>query len=185
MDIPDAAFSPLDLNRFTTFFLVPYIAHKLIMADMECDEAKAYTIMTESAGVGEGLHPEDDEDGELQEILDSNSEAVVNAFRAKETAVAKQQGNRKAGAQVRDQSPLLIAAHKENGKGDHGEETRQPPRFAKKIFIVVRRHSSAPIDNFTSPVPCACSRNPILLRKRHQSPLRRHQFPPRRCQFLR
>ena len=141
MDIPDAAFSPLDMRQFTTFFLVPYVTHKLIAEDMHCDEAKAYKIMIDSGEVGEGLYPEDDEDPELQAILDSNSEAIINAQQSKEVAM-----QRTAGAQVRDRLPSSsITAHKGIGKDNHNETTRPlaPPRFAKKIFIVVRCHSSA------------------------------------------
>ena len=118
-------------------FLVPYITIKLIMEDMKCNEMEAYKIMIESGDVGDGLHPEDDEDEELQDILDTNMDAV----RAAHDARVKREG--KVGTEVRDDRPsLLFTAHEETGKDDHGKETL-PPRFAKKIFLVVRRHSSA------------------------------------------
>ena len=129
------------------------------MEDMKCDEREAYKIMLESGEVGEGLHPEDDEDKELQDILDRNMDAVRAAHDMR-AAGLKRKGQ--AGTEVRDRSPsLLFTSHEENGKDDHSKETR-PPRFAKKIFLLVRRHSSASIDNFTAPVPHACRTKPIL-----------------------
>ena len=87
MDIPDAAFSPLDIHQFTEYFLVPYIAHKFIMEDMQCNEAEAYTIMLDSGQLGEEVHPEDDDDLELQTILDGNTDAVRERFWATEVRV--------------------------------------------------------------------------------------------------
>jgi len=65
---PDNAFWPLDFLNFSHYFLVPYVAHHLIADDLKCSLSDAYKVMIDSSDTGESLHPEDDDDKELDVI---------------------------------------------------------------------------------------------------------------------
>jgi hypothetical protein len=83
-DTPNTAFAPLNTLQFSAYILVPFIGHKLIAQDLGCDEKAAYKHMIASADVGDGLHPEDDSDEDLQNILDRNMQVVRTERRARE-----------------------------------------------------------------------------------------------------
>ena len=69
---PSPAFQPLSLAKATAYFLVPYVAHHLIAQDMKCSLDAAYKTMVDSSSAGEALHPERDDDEELDEIYHDN-----------------------------------------------------------------------------------------------------------------
>jgi len=60
--------TPLNLSSFTTFFLIPYIACRLIQQDLGCTVQEAYNTMIESGDAGAILNPDDDDDEELDMI---------------------------------------------------------------------------------------------------------------------
>ena len=73
---PLDAFLPLSLTKFTQYFLVPYVAHKLIMEDLGASATVAFKEMLDSADAGDNLHPKEDDDNELDSILEMNAQAA-------------------------------------------------------------------------------------------------------------
>jgi hypothetical protein len=80
------AFSQFSLSNFTQYFLVPYVAHNLIAEDLRQSPKRAFDKMLESSNAGESLHPEVDDDDELEGILEANIQAALNEHRAVETS---------------------------------------------------------------------------------------------------
>jgi hypothetical protein len=80
------AFSPLSLSNFTQYFLVPYVAHNLIAEDLRQSPKRAFDEMLESANAGESLHPELDDDEELEAILEANVRAASKGRQAEKTS---------------------------------------------------------------------------------------------------
>ena len=88
---PCPAFQPLSLAKTTAYFLVPYVAHRLIAQDLECSLDAVYKTMIDSSDAGNALHPERDDDEELTEILHEN---VCAARREKQKNATWIQGKR-------------------------------------------------------------------------------------------
>ncbi|KAG1849214.1 hypothetical protein F4604DRAFT_96074 [Suillus subluteus] len=70
--VPLDAIRPLDLKKFTHFFLIPYIATLAIVHRLDVSTAEAHTILLESRLAGIQLHPALDSDEELDRICRSN-----------------------------------------------------------------------------------------------------------------
>ena len=64
-------FHPLTYIQFLTFVLVPYIATELITEDMHCSLEAAHHCMIQSHHTGTILHPEHDNDDEVDTICRS------------------------------------------------------------------------------------------------------------------
>lgn len=61
------------------YVLGPYVGHRLIAEDLGCSAEAAFQVMLKSSDVGVVLHPEEDHDQELEDIIDDNA---LKAFRA-------------------------------------------------------------------------------------------------------
>jgi hypothetical protein len=71
-EAPSPAFQPLSFTKASAYFLVPYIAHRLIAQDLAFSLNAAYKTMVDSSGAGAALHPERDDDEEFDEIHRDN-----------------------------------------------------------------------------------------------------------------
>jgi hypothetical protein len=70
------AIAPLRFTSYATYVLVPYVAHLLISEDLGCPPEDAYKTMLDSQQVGAMLHPELDDDSELEDIFEANNRAA-------------------------------------------------------------------------------------------------------------
>ena len=78
---PGSTIAPLSLARFTRYFLIPFVASRLISVDLRCNLKLAYEIMCSSSETGAILQPEDDVDEELEEILRSINKGCTGSVR--------------------------------------------------------------------------------------------------------
>ncbi|KIK90690.1 hypothetical protein PAXRUDRAFT_151371 [Paxillus rubicundulus Ve08.2h10] len=72
---PTESFTPLTLSHFTWYFLVPFIGAHLISQDLKCAPNVAFKEMLESADAGDTLHPAEDGDDDLEDIMKANMDA--------------------------------------------------------------------------------------------------------------
>ncbi|KIJ08037.1 hypothetical protein PAXINDRAFT_18796 [Paxillus involutus ATCC 200175] len=72
---PTESFAPLTLSRFTRYFLVPFIGAHLISQDLKCAPEVAFGEMLESVDAGDTLHPAEDGDEDLEDIMKANMDA--------------------------------------------------------------------------------------------------------------
>jgi len=66
------AFKPLPYLHYFTYFLVPHIVTKLITEDFKTTVLNAHRYMISSSDAGELVHPESDDDTELDGIYRQN-----------------------------------------------------------------------------------------------------------------
>lgn len=76
-------FYPLSYNHFQTFVLIPYIATELIAEDMQCSLEVAHDLMIKSLRTGTILHPECDDNDEIDVICCKNIGAFKSTLRTK------------------------------------------------------------------------------------------------------
>ncbi|KAF9219823.1 hypothetical protein BS17DRAFT_854134 [Gyrodon lividus] len=69
---PMESFAPLTLSCFMRYFLVPFIGAHLISQNLECAVEVAFKEMLESADAGDALHPAEDSDEDLENIMKTN-----------------------------------------------------------------------------------------------------------------
>jgi hypothetical protein len=67
------AIAPLKYMGYATYVLVPYVGHRLIAEDLSCSAEAAFEVMIESRRVGTVLHPLDDADPDVDEVIIINN----------------------------------------------------------------------------------------------------------------
>lgn len=67
------AILPLRFTAFAAYILVPFVGTLLIADDVGCSAEEAYAIMRASGPTGGGLHPLEDNDDELEDIMERNA----------------------------------------------------------------------------------------------------------------
>jgi hypothetical protein len=63
---------PLSFNLYTSYILVPYVAHLLIAEDLGCPPEEAYNVMKESAVCGVQVHYWREDDPDIDDIVMNN-----------------------------------------------------------------------------------------------------------------
>ena len=67
------AIKPLKYMAYAAYVLVPYVGHRLIAEDLSCSSEEAFEVMVKSRRVGTILHPLDDTDPDIDEVIIINN----------------------------------------------------------------------------------------------------------------
>jgi hypothetical protein len=81
---PTTSFTPLSLNLFNDFVVIPFVAMTLIGEDIKSSPEEGYETMRRSADFGERVFPEDDDNSEVDAIVADNDRAAAREKKDRE-----------------------------------------------------------------------------------------------------